>query len=285
MARASGLELLQENERNCLLTSSFGTGELIAHALNLGAETLTLTVGGTATNDAGIGMAVALGYRFFDENNAQVVPIGRNLGQIVSIDSSGVHPRLAGLKTTVVTDVTSPFFGPEGAVQLYGPQKGADAAGVKLLNTGMEKLAAVLENYFGKAIQQIPGSGAGGGMGGGAICFLGADTGSGADWVLRHCDLPAKLAWADVLITGEGKIDYQSTQGKLLSRLLNQALEAQTPAILVCGTLAAIDPLIAHPAVKYAVSILNQPMPLAQALKETRNLLEQQGALLGKWLK
>ncbi len=285
MARASGLELLREAERNCLLTSSFGTGELIAHALDLGAQSLTLTVGGTATNDAGIGMAAALGYRFFDEKGALLAPIGRHLGEVAQIDRAHVHRRLVDMQVVVATDVTSPFYGPLGAAQVFTPQKGADAAGVQLLDAGMEKLAVVFEHTFGKSVQQMPGSGAGGGMGGGAVCFLNAEIRSGADWVLDLCDLQAKLAWAEVLITGEGKIDDQSTQGKLLSRLLDQAEASHTPAILVCGTLAAPDALLDCPAVTFAASILNRPMPLREALEETSSLLQQQGAWLGKWLK
>ncbi|TAE50484.1 MAG: glycerate kinase [Bacteroidetes bacterium] len=284
MARASGLELLAPGERNCLITSSYGTGELIAHALGQGLRHLTLTVGGTATNDGGMGMAAALGYRFLDAAGNELAPIGQNLGLVARIDSSARHPALAGLQAKVATDVSAPFYGPEGAAQVYAPQKGADAAGVALLDAGLEHFADCLHSAFSQQVQQIPGSGAGGGMGGGAVCFLNAGIRSAAGWVLELCAVPEKLAAADLLITGEGKSDAQSTQGKLISHLLTLAGDVGKPAILVCGTLSDTDALLQYPALRYAVSILDRPLSLTEAIAETQPLLVQQGRWLGRWL-
>jgi glycerate kinase len=284
MARASGLELLSPSERNCLITSSYGTGELIRHALDRGMRELVLTVGGTATHDGGTGMGAALGYTFYDAHGHLLTPAGHNLGQITRIGLESRHPGLADLRVTVATDVTAPLCGPAGAAYLYAPQKGAPPEALPMLDAGLRHLGAYWRHHQGTDLQQLPGSGAGGGMGGGAVCLLGAHIRSAADWILEVCDLHALLTTADLLITGEGKIDDQSLQGKLLSRLLALALDTHTPAILVCGTLDADDALLLHPAVQYAVSILNRPLSLPEALTQTRPLLIRQGMLLGRWL-
>nr|WP_262898292.1 glycerate kinase [Hymenobacter siberiensis] len=284
MARASGLERLADTERDAARTTTLGTGELLAHALDHGARHLVLTVGGSATNDAGLGLATALGYRFFDENGHTVPPTGEQLGRVRRIDVAEVHPRLAAVSCRVVTDVTNPFFGPTGAAHVFAAQKGADVAAIAHLDAGLRAFADVLQGTFGLAVQQLPGSGAGGGMAGGAAAFLQARISSAADWVLELTGADQLLQAADLLITGEGRVDGQTWQGKLLGRLLARAAHHAVPVVLVCGTLLEVDAVLADPNVLYATSILPEPLPLAEALRRTPALLETQGALLGRLL-
>lgn len=284
MARASGLELLRPAERDAGRTTTLGTGELLVHALDRGARQLVLTAGGSATTDGGLGLATALGYRFFDEDDQAVPPTGEHLGRVRRLDATGVHPRLAAVRCRVVTDVTNPFYGPAGAAHVFAAQKGADAASIARLDAGLRHFARVLQASFGLDVQQLPGSGAGGGVGGGAAAFLGADISSAADWILALTGADAQLAAADLLITGEGRVDTQTWQGKLLGRLLARAAHFRVPVILVCGALLDAEAVLADPNVVYATSILTEPLPLAEALRRTPALLETQGQLLGRLL-
>ena len=284
MARASGIELLKPNERNALITSTFGTGQLILDAFQKDTREIILTVGGSATNDGGIGMAVALGYVFLDENHQELKPIGENLLKICSIDKSKIHPSISNIKFTVATDVINPFYGENGAAKIFAKQKGADEKSIELLNKGLENLAQLFQKTFHLNIQQKQGSGAGGGIGGGAMAFLNAKICSAADWILDIMDIDSKLKSANVLITGEGKIDSQTWQGKLISRLLERANKYHVPTILVCGTMQDLNHILAQEGVMYATSILNEPMSLEKAIENTSQLIEYQGNMLGKML-
>jgi glycerate kinase len=285
MARASGIELLTQNERNCLITNTFGTGELIKNALEKGAKEIILTVGGSATNDAGVGMASALGYEFLDKNEANLEPIGKNLGEIFTINSNHKHAKLSHTKIIVATDVTNPFYGKDGAAYVFSPQKGADEKAVEILDFGLKSINELIKEEFKVDLQTVAGSGAGGGIGGGAVCFLNAEIKSAGEWILGVNQVENKLKNADILITGEGKIDCQTWQGKLISQLVLQAKMTQTPVILVCGTLQDVDSIIPQEGILFASSILNEPMNLEKALKNASELVENHGALLGKLLK
>ncbi len=284
MARASGLERLPAAERDAERTTTLGTGELLAHALDRGARHLVLTVGGSATNDAGLGLATALGYEFYDEADQPVPPIGANLGRVRRIDAVRVHPRLAAASCRIATDVTNPFYGPTGAARIFAAQKGSDAAAIARLDAGLQAFAAVLGTTFGLDVQRLPGSGAGGGIAGGAAGFLGAEISSAADWVLELTGADELLRDADLLITGEGRVDAQTWQGKLLGRLLARAARHRVPVVLVCGTLLDADAVLSDPNVLYASSIITEPLSLAEALRRTPELLETQGQLLGRLL-
>ena len=285
MARASGIELLKQNERNCLITSTYGTGELINNALEKGAKEIILTVGGSATNDAGIGMATALGYEFFNKKSKILAPIGENLAEISLINIEKIHPKLSQTKFIVATDVSNPFYGKEGAAYEFSPQKGADNQTVKALDLGLQNLNQLIKKDFNIDLQTVSGSGAGGGIGGGAIAFLKAEIKSAAQWILEINQIGNKLKNVDLLITGEGKIDNQTWKGKLISQLVLQAEMTETPVILVCGTLHDVESIIAKHGIIYASSILNEPMNLEKALKNALELVENHGALLGKLLK
>jgi glycerate 2-kinase len=285
MARASGIELLKNEERNALITSTFGTGQLILDALQKDAQEVIVTVGGSATNDGGIGMAVALGYIFLDENGNELEPIGENLIKIHSIDDSKVSLKLSQTKFIVATDVTNPFYGENGAARVFAKQKGADENAIDLLDKGLENLAQLFQKTFNLGIQTIQGSGAGGGIGGGAVAFLNAQICSAADWILDITDIDEKLKNVNVLITGEGKIDSQTWQGKLIARILARANKQQVPTILVCGTMQDIEQIITQEGVMYATSILNEPMSLEKAIENTAQLIEYQGSMIGKALR
>ena len=284
MARASGIELLKHNERNCLITSTYGTGELIKDALKKGAKEIILTVGGSATNDAGIGMASALGYVFLDKNNKILEPVGKNLPEISKIDTQNIHKDLFKTKFIVATDVSNPFYGEEGAAYVFSPQKGADSQAVKDLDLGLRNINKLIKNDFKIDLQKVKGSGAGGGIGGGAVAFLRAEIKSASQWILEINQVEHKLKNVDLLITGEGKIDSQTWQGKLISQLVLQAETTQTPVILVCGTLHDAENIITQKGILYASSILNEPMNLEKALENALELVENHGALLGKLL-
>lgn len=284
MARASGIELLKQNERNCLITSTYGTGELINDALGKGAKEIILTVGGSATNDAGIGMATALGYEFLTKKGEILEPIGKNLQKISLINIEKIHPKLSQTKFIVATDVSNPFYGKEGASYVFSPQKGANNQAVKILDLGLQNLNELFKKDFNVDLQTISGSGAGGGIGGGAVVFLKAEIKSAAQWILDINHIERQLKNVDLLITGEGKIDGQTWQGKLISQLVLKAEQTQTPVILVCGTLHDVESIIAQHGILHASSILNEPMNLEKALENAFELVENHGALLGKLL-
>ena len=284
MARASGIELLKQNERNCLITSTYGTGELIKNALKKGAKEIILTVGGSATNDAGIGMATALGYEFLNKKGEILEPVGENLQAISKINIEKIHPKLSQTKFIVATDVSNPFYGKEGAAYVFSPQKGADNQAVKDLDLGLKNINEIIKKDFNIDLQTIAGSGAGGGIGGGAVIFLKAEIKSAAQWILEINQVENKLKNVDLLITGEGKVDSQTWQGKLISQLVLRAEMAHTPVILVCGTLHDVESIIAQKGILFASSILNEPMSLEKALENALELIENHGALLGKLL-
>lgn len=234
MAHASGLSLLDEHERNPLNTTSYGTGELILHALHAGVENIVLGIGGSATNDGGIGMATALGYRFLDANNEALYPIGKNLIQLKSIDDTHVNPRLHDIKFTALVDVQNPLLGITGAATVFAPQKGADQAGVKLLDNGLTQLALVIQQQY-QIDLNFKGAGAGGGMGGGASFFLHAKLLSGITFLMQAFNLEEKIKQCDVVITGEGKMDTQTLSGKVIQGIEQLAKPYSKPVFAVVG--------------------------------------------------
>lgn len=283
-ARASGIELVKPQKRNCLLTSSIGTGILIKDAIQKGAKEIILTVGGTATNDAAIGIANALGFEFLNKNGETLTPIGRNLLEIHQIDDKNVVFDKNEISFTIATDVENPFYGQKGAAFVFARQKGADDSGIELLDYGLKNYASILHKYSSINPQSIAGSGAGGGIGGGMAALFNAKIISAADWIIRLNDIEKHISESQILITGEGKVDSQTWDGKLISRLLNLASNYHVPVIAICGTLQDVELIAQKPNVLYATSILQAPISLKKALKETHQLVEQQGLLLGKLL-
>ncbi len=226
MARASGLALLSAKERNPLKTTTFGTGVLIADALSRGATQIILTIGGSATNDAGIGMAAALGWKFLDSDGNELSPTGENLIQIASITSVDLAP----CAFTVVTDVENPLAGPSGAAHVFAAQKGASAIIIKQLDKGLNNVAS----FFG-SIASEEGAGAAGGLGAGARYFLKAKIVSGSGWVMDKVHFNRALLKADFIITGEGKVDSSTWGGKVVSEVIKRSDKVFKQTILVSG--------------------------------------------------
>lgn len=235
MAKASGLALLREEFRDPTLTSTFGTGELIRAALAAGARQIVVGLGGSATCDGGIGMAAALGYRFRGADGRDLHPIGLSLPLIERIDGSGLDPRLAGVAIVGICDVNNPLVGEHGASRVYSPQKGATPEQVQLLDEGLAHLAAVIARDLGPEIDRMPGAGAAGGLGGGLHAFLGAELKRGIDVVIDLARLKEKLRGADLVLTAEGQIDFQTTFDKAPAGVARAAKEAGVPCIAVCG--------------------------------------------------
>ncbi len=237
MARASGLALLEPREYNCLLTTTFGTGQLIGEAIRKGAREIVIGIGGSATNDGGIGMAAALGVRFLDGGGKELRPNGGNLERIVRIDLHKDRP-WKGIRFRVASDVQNPLCGPEGASRVYAPQKGAGPEEVERLEAGMLNYAAVLKRDLGIDLADRPGAGAAGGLGAGCMAFLDAALIGGAELVFEYSRAAERVQEADVIITGEGKIDGQTMQGKLVAGIAALALRYQKPVVALCGQLA-----------------------------------------------
>ncbi len=266
MALASGLALLTTDERNPLDTSTYGTGELIREAVGKGVQKIILGIGGSATTDAGIGMAAALGWQFFDANGQPLDPIGRNLPRIARIIRPERHVA-EGIEVAVACDVTNPLFGPDGAAYVYGPQKGADGQTVAVLDVGLRHFAQLIKQQFGAAIGPIPGAGAAGGLGAGAYFFLNATLQPGVDLVLEAVGFDRNLAKADFVLTGEGKLDEQTTQGKLINGIAHRANQAGVPVVALCGTLDLAPTAIGQMGLKAAFSVLNRPQSLPEAIQ------------------
>lgn len=215
MAKASGLQLLQPEEKNPLLTTTLGTGQLIAAALDRKVKKIILGIGGSGTNDAGIGMAGALGYRFYSDAGEPIKPTGGNLIHISRIAEVEVHPRIKATDFAVIYDVRNPLYGEQGAAHVFARQKGASREDIGLLDRGLRHFAEVVRSQYGIAIN-FPGAGAGGGMSGGARLFLHATFEPGIDFLLKYTHLNEVVSKADLVITGEGKLDSQTFSGKVV---------------------------------------------------------------------
>ncbi|MCO6492528.1 MAG: glycerate kinase [Phaeodactylibacter sp.] len=284
MAAASGLPLLKQDERSALKTTTFGTGELILDAIQRGAGKILLGIGGSATNDAGMGMAAALGYRFFDKAGERLAATGENLSKVASIDSSHLQFRPEEVKVEVLCDVDNPLFGEKGAAHVYAPQKGADAGAVERLDAGLRHFAQLLEDKFGQDFAHIPGAGAAGGLGAGAMAFLGGSLRPGIEAVMDYTGFEEQLKGVQFVFTGEGKVDSQTLHGKLIYGITRRARAAGVPVIALCGALLASPEDIGAIGLKAAFSIQNRPVSLEEALKETEAGLERTAFLVGRML-
>lgn len=285
MADASGLKLLRENEKNCKSATTLGTGELIADAIKKGAKEIILGIGGSATNDAGMGMAAALGYVFLDKEGQPLPPVGKNLIQVRKIDASGVDAQLKNLSVKVACDVTNPFYGKNGAAYVYAEQKGASKEDIILLDNGLKNFAKIINEQYGIDVQGIPGAGAAGGIGGGTSVFLDATLTSGIGLIKKIAQFDTAIKNADWIITGEGKLDGQTLSGKTVNGVLNSAKKQNIPVAALCG---AVDISVADQeklGLSYAVSIMRGVSDLEQALRSGRSNLVHSAYNLAKVLK
>ena len=247
MAQSSGIT--KQNGLHPMTSTTYGFGQLISDALNTilrdshnshNLHDLTdkigkfnLCIGGSATTDGGCGMAAALGVKFYNEHGDEFIPCGETLGDIAKIDTTGLDERVTGYNFTVMCDVDNPLFGTNGAAYVYGPQKGADPDQIVILDTGLRHYGSVLEKHFGKSFSDIPGAGGAGGLGAGCLAFLNAEMQSGIDAILKIYDFKEQCKDADLIITGEGKLDSQSFQGKVLSGILRES--GNVPVWSICG--------------------------------------------------
>lgn len=243
MAQASGLTLLNEDERNPMLASTYGTGQLMADALNRGCRKMLVCIGGSATNDGGMGMLNALGYRFLDADGNELQGRGDSLGRIAGIDASHRHQGLSETEVIVACDVQNPLYGKSGAAYVFAPQKGADTAMVERLDLGLRNYAEAIRAYCGIDVNQIPGAGAAGGMGAGLMALLGGKLKKGIDMVLDAVDFDNMIMDADVVVTGEGKIDCQTLMGKAPSGVLARAKSQGVPVVAIGGRVEWCDEL------------------------------------------
>lgn len=281
MASASGLPLVPVSERNPLLTTTYGTGEMIKNALNRGCRNFLIGIGGSATNDAGMGMLQALGFRFLG-SDGQVLGLGGGmLDRICLIDDSGVLPSLHEASFTVACDVNNPFYGKEGAAYVFARQKGADDRIVYLLDNGLRNFAAVIKRTGRQEIDMLPGAGAAGGLGGGFVAFLNAMLKPGIQIVLEALHFDERIQGADLIITGEGKLDKQTCMGKVPSGVLQAGLKQNIPVIVLGGSVEEVEKLndagflAVLPVLPYPVS-LEQAMDKDFTCHNIMRALEQQ---------
>lgn len=237
MASASGLGLLAPLERNPLVTTSFGTGRLLAACLEAGAQEIVLGIGGSATNDGGIGLAQALGVHFLDRNGNTILPVGGKLLEIAHIELRGSVPVYDQVKLTTLTDVNNKLFGPDGAARIFGPQKGGSPDMIDHLDAGLAHLAGLIKRLFGIEVN-IPGAGAGGGLLASLMLLFHCKTQSGVDYVINTLEVEKKITQADLIITGEGKLDRQTLLGKAVFGIAQRCLRHQKKLWIVAGSVA-----------------------------------------------
>jgi glycerate 2-kinase len=278
MAEAAGLERLALAERDPLRTTTFGVGQMLADARRRGATRVLLAIGGSATSDGGVGAAAALGWGFVDVQGRQVDPVGGRLQEIATL----VPPDAAPLKhLQVLCDVTNHLHGPDGAARVFGRQKGGDEAALEILDDGLRHLAHLVETQLGlHGLDTAPGAGAAGGLGFGAMAFMQGELVRGSDTVLDLVGFDAAVAGADLVVTGEGRVDGQTAQGKLIQGVCARAVKAGVPVVALCGDLAASADQIRALGLRAAYSINPQPGPLSELLPRTAERLREAAARL-----
>jgi len=274
MASASGLQLLTPWEPNPLKTTTLGTGELIAHALQHNVKKIVLAIGGSATNDAGIGMAHALGYRFYDQHKKELVPIGESLEQLTSIDQSQVNNRLLQTEFVVLCDVTNPLYGEQGAARVFAPQKGASERDVVRLDSGLQNFARVVETQI-KISTHFAGAGAAGGLGAGAKAFLNARLMRGVEYVIETLAVDAAIRQADLIITGEGKLDSQTLSGKVVAGITAMAKRFNKPVIAVVGKNELTETEWRNAGLNQVISLVDERTSVEMAMSQANELIQQ----------
>lgn len=267
MSAASGLPLLTPEERDPSKTSTLGTGELICDALAQGCRKFLVGIGGSATNDAGMGMLHALGYRFLDAGGAELPPVGGSMINVASIDMSSRNPVLDDAKFIVACDVKAPLYGPEGAAYVFAPQKGADKDMVEALDQGLRHFASVSSGTTGYDCSLMEGSGAAGGLGYAFRQFLGARLERGVEMVLDAIHFDEIIAGADLVITGEGRVDSQTLTGKTPFGVAQHALRQGIPVVAIGGSVAIDASQAQQAGFKDALQVTPSDMPLQEAMK------------------
>lgn len=266
MAAASGLPLVGETQKDVMKATTYGTGELIRDAMDQGCNEIYIGIGGSATNDGGIGMAQALGFSFLDENDREVSFGGGELSKICKIDISKRDGRLKDTRIAVMSDVTNPLCGPSGAAAVYGPQKGASEKQVQILDEGLKHLAEKIKEVLNIDILELAGTGAAGGLGGGLTAFTDGKISSGIEAILEMTNFEEKVKWADLIITGEGRIDFQSAYGKVISGIAAMASSHEVPVAAIAGSISDGASEVFRCGIDCMESAVCRPMSLAEAM-------------------
>lgn len=273
MAASAGLPLVG-NSPDPFRASTFGVGELLLNAINHGCKNIILGLGGSATNDGGCGLACALGAVFYDENGVSFIPAGGTLKNIDTIDISKVTDVLKGISLSVMCDIENPLFGSNGAAFVYAPQKGADSAMVQQLDDGLKHLSMKINECLDIDVSNVKGGGAAGGLGAGMIAFCGASLAMGIETVLDEVDFDKKILDADLVITGEGRIDMQSLSGKVLDGISHRTQQVGIPLIAIVGDIGDGIESIYDRGVQAVFSINSLAIPFSEAKKRSAKDLE-----------
>jgi glycerate kinase len=273
MAAASGLPLVPPSHRNPLVATTYGTGELIRDALDRGVSDIIIGIGGSATNDGGAGMAQALGVSLRDSEGNELARGGAALSQLASVDLSGRHPRLGECTIQVACDVDNPLCGPNGASCTYGPQKGATPEMVEELDAALRRFGDVIETQLGTAVLDVPGAGAAGGLGAGLMAFAGGVLRPGVEIVAEACGLNDRIAGADLVITGEGRIDSQTPFGKTPAGVAKVARELGIPVVAIAGSLGPGYEAVYDHGIDAVFAIPSGPISLVEAMERAPELL------------
>lgn len=273
MAKASGLQLLKNEERNPRYTTTFGTGELIRHALDRGVDAIIIGIGGSATNDAGIGIGEALGLEFFSSSKQKLKPVGENLTAIQYVDFNKRHPRCGHVRCVILCDVDNPLHGPRGAAVVYSPQKGADAATVLQLDEGLKHFGTLLQEKYTIDID-FPGAGAAGGVSVMLKALMKAAVRPGMEFIFDVMDLEKKIEAADIIITGEGKIDKQTLSGKVVHGVAIVSKKYRKPVIAVSGKCDLDNTKLNSLGIYHCIQLTDSNTPENEAVKNAAAILE-----------
>lgn len=274
VAQASGLALLSAEKRNPMLTTSYGTGELIVEALDKGCKKLVLALGGSATNDGGMGLLTALGINFYDQDGQILSGNGRDLARVARIDASGLDGRLKDVEVQVACDVSNPLCGKNGAAHVYGAQKGATEEMIVQLDSGLENYARVIAEQIGKKVRDMPGAGAAGGIGAGALAFLNAKLVSGVDLLIETTGIEEIVPQVDLIVTGEGRTDEQTANGKAPMGISKLAKKYGKPVICISGSVDLNSEKLLTEGFDAMFSVLNEPMDIDAAMANSYSLVE-----------
>lgn len=273
MASASGLPLVPPEKRNPMITTTYGTGELIKAALDMGCRKFIIGIGGSATNDGGAGMAQALGVKLLDKDGKQIPFGGGGLLKLERIDISTLDPRIRESEIVVACDVDNPLTGPRGAARVYAPQKGATPEMVEILDEALKRFAEIIRRDLGKDVENVPGAGAAGGLGAGLMAFLNAELRSGVEIVIETVKLEEKMKGADLVITGEGGIDSQTVFGKTPIGVAKTAKRFNLPVIAIAGGISDDASVLYRHGIDAMVSIIPRPMSLEEAMSRGAELV------------
>ncbi|BBD89180.1 glycerate kinase [Staphylococcus caprae] len=285
MAVASGLDLLKEDERNPLYSSSYGTGQLINHALHHGVKKIILGIGGSATNDGGVGMLQALGVSFKDVDDKEIAQGGAALSSIHRIDISQMNPLLHDVEFKVACDVTNPLLGENGATQVYGPQKGATEKMIPKLDSALSHYHDKIEVELHKRVKDSPGSGAAGGMGTALLAFLDAKLQPGIELVLEETHFQERVKDAHLVITGEGQLDKQTIYGKTPIGVAKSAKVFDIPVIAICGSLGTNYQAVYEHGIDSVFSIVEHPCDIKTALENGPKYLQRTASNIARLIK